>query len=87
MRFPDDPIYGSFAVCKSYNYDTTGKSNVKECRPGDKSDDENTNQFRRPGNDGKCAYTSYVGGGTSAIQGKNSTENAECGFNIDTDAW
>lgn len=83
----DDSMFGISSVCQSYTYNDTDKSNIKECRPGDLSAEQNKNQLRRTGNDQMCNYTTYVGPDVNGTQGVSSQEPAECGFNVDTDAW
>jgi hypothetical protein len=82
-----DEFFGIDSVCRSHNTDNGPTTGSRECRPGDKSFDENRNDLRRSSIDGKCEFTTFVGEGTTATAGKNISEAASCGFNTSPDAW
>ena len=82
-----DDYTGLYSVCESYNYNETDVHELRECRPGDKSELENESDLRKSGIDQMCNYKRYTGAGANTTHPVNATEPAECGFNRDTYAW
>jgi hypothetical protein len=82
-----DEFYGVKSACIGHTVNATTNANIKSCRMGDLSQDQDKESLRRTGTDQLCNFTSFHGAGVGLNENRTGSDFAECGFNKDNSAW